>query len=62
MMDDPSYVAYECQCADKWVVEVYHPQNVNVTENIEIEEVPTELTVKTATVPAKSSSGAIHLT
>lgn len=48
MMDDPSYVAYECQCADKWVVEVYHPQNVNVTENIEIEEVPTELTVKTA--------------
>lgn len=58
MMDDPSYVAYECQCADKWV-EVDDNQDV---ENIEIEEVPTELTVKTATVPAKSSSGAIHLT
>lgn len=60
MMDDPSYVAYECQCADKWVEE---DDNQDV-ENIEIEEVPTELavkTVKTAKTPTKSSSGAIHL-
>lgn len=56
MLDDPSYVAYECKCASNWVAE---PE---VEEDIE--EVPTELAAKAAAPAAApvAKSDAIHLT
>jgi hypothetical protein len=54
MLDDPSYVAVECECSSNWVK----------YESEDIEIIPTELDTKTATPVAKAApaSGAIHLT
>tara|TARA_B110000285_G_C14777899_1_gene447091 strand:+ start:68 stop:511 length:444 start_codon:yes stop_codon:yes gene_type:complete len=57
MLDDPSYVAYECKCASNWVK----------FESNSIEVIPTELSSSTKAVHPKnvvkpSNSGAIHLT
>jgi len=58
MLDDPSYIAYECKCASKWIE----------YQDNQIELVPeTDLVVKpakpAAVAPvAKSTSDSIHLT